>query len=249
VPVLLLRQQKRLSPRTILPVAVSAVATYLTIWWVKGKVHGFGGIPVNLHFGIKDYALALALGCLAALAAGMLKRLINRLVPSAKAIEGRFHWAVTAAIFGGIIGVLYLVGGESVQFNGSAGTPMLVHNAAEYSTVALAGLVLVKIVVTAWSLASGYRGGIVFPSVYTGVALSLLIGSLTGSLGGTGTMIGAIAGIFAALTSPVLGFIMLVSLLPLKLIGLALFGVIGATLGQELFNGGGDAKPSASRAG
>jgi H+/Cl- antiporter ClcA len=242
----MLRQQKKLLLPTAMPVLASAIATYLTIWLLKGDVRGFGGIPAGPHFGFKDYFLALVLGCLAALAAGGLKWCVGYFAPHAKTVHAKLHWAVTAALFGGIIGVLYLVGGESVQFNGSTGSQLLVQNHAEYGVLALAGLVLIKIIVTGWSLASGYRGGIVFPSVYTGVALSLFIGSLAAGLGGTGTMVGSIAGIFAALTTPALGFIMLVSILPLKLLGLALAGVIGAVIGQKLFSGG--AKQPASRA-
>jgi H+/Cl- antiporter ClcA len=238
VPLMLLRQSKKLSVGRAATVFVAAVGTYLTVWSIKGKVHGWGGVPVSLHFGFKDYLLAFALGVLTAWAAASLHGLIRKLSPLAMAIYARTHWLLAAAIFGGVIGVLYLVGGQSVQFNGSVGTDMLVHHRAEYGALAFAGLVILKIVLTAWSLAAGYRGGIVFPSVYTGVALSLLVGSIAGSFDGTGTTVGAIAGIFAALTTPALGFVMLVSLLPFKLIGLALAGVLGAVAAPKLLSVG-----------
>jgi H+/Cl- antiporter ClcA len=238
IPLLLLKQSKKLSVERAALIGVSALSTYGAIWLIKGKVHGWGGIPASVHFSLRDYVLAFVLGILTALAATWLHRLIKRFAPITKNIYDRTHWLVTAGIFGGVIGLLYLIGGQTVQFNGSAGSSMLVHNHAEYGTLALAGLVIIKIIATAWSLAAGYRGGLVFPSVYTGVALSLFVGSLADGFGGAGTMIGAIAGIFAALTTPALGLVMLISILPIKLLGLAVAGVIGAALAKKLLSGG-----------
>lgn len=234
VPIFALKQSKKLTLLNTLPIVIAALGAYLTIYVLKGDVHGWGGIPAGTHFSPKDYLLAFTLGILTALATGSLKGLIKFYTPITRRLYNRLHWAWAAAAFGGVIGILYLLGGESVQFNGSAGSGILVSRSATYGTLTLLSLAIIKLLVTAWSLAAGYRGGLVFPSVYVGVALSLFVGSLASGLGGAGTMVGAIAGIFASMTTPAVGLIMMISLLPLKMIGLAAFGVAGATLGRRL---------------
>jgi H+/Cl- antiporter ClcA len=99
----------------------------------------------------------------------------------------------------------------------------------------VAGIVLVKLLVTAWSLAAGYRGGLVFPSVFTGVAVSVVIVDEWSSVAGPGVVVGGVAGILTAMTSPVLGPIMLVALLPFSLLGVALVAAAGAVAGDLLF--------------
>jgi H+/Cl- antiporter ClcA len=241
VPVLLLKQAGKLNRKTILPPLAAALGTYLIIAFLSGDVKGWGGIPLSPHFKFKDLLLAFLLGLLASIAVAWLNKQVFKFRDYAETIYKKYTWWKASAIFGGVIGLLYWIGGQSVQFNGSAGTVMLVKHSAEYGTLALAGLVVIKLLVTAWSLAAGYRGGLVFPSIYTGVALSLFIGSLASGLGGPGTTIGAVAGIITALTTPALGAIMLISLMPLKLLIVGLAGAAGAVAGSRLIAGA--AKP------
>ena len=65
--------------------------------------------------------------------------------------------------------------------------------------------------------------------------MSLLVGELASDFGGAGATAGAIGGILAAMTSPVLGLVMVLSLLPAKLLGVGVTGAAGAFVGTKLF--------------
>jgi H+/Cl- antiporter ClcA len=152
-------------------------------------------------------------------------------------VDTRFHWMLSALIFGLVLGLLYFVGGQTVQFSGSAGLKLVLQNLATYSGLAFLGLVVAKMLVTAWSLSSGYRGGLVFPSIYTGVVLSLAISTafhLTGH-DESGTIIGATSGLLVAMTNPIAGIILSFSLFPLSLLPVLTAGAIGAVVGNRVF--------------
>jgi len=240
IPLLILyRQEKKLVlAHASIPI-LSGLAGYLTLLIIADG-HGFGTIPVSGRLELVDYATAFALGALCVLVARALHGSIKRFYSSAKMIYAKLPWYVSGSIFGAILGLLYFIGGETVQFNGSDGSVELLHSQAEYGALAFLGLALVKLLVTGWSLAVGYRGGLIFPSVYTGVALSLFAHSVFGGLSENGLMIGSIAGIFSALTgSPVMSLIMISSLISFNLVGLAIVGIAGTVLAQntlKIFN-------------
>ena len=99
---------------------------------------------------------------------------------------------------------------------------------------ALAGIVVVKLLVTSWSLSTGYRGGLVFPSVFAGVAISLLVASVLPGVAGPGILLGSVAGLLVEMTAPALGAILLLALLPGALLPLGFAGAAGAIAGRAL---------------
>ena len=235
LPLLLMyRKQKRLVPAAVLAVVLAGLTAYGVLYLIKGHTEGYGSIPTATHFDVGDGIAAFFLGVGGAFVGGLLKWSVKHASARTARIDRRWPWLVSATLFGAVIGVLYLIGGESVQFSGNEGSHMLVADHAGDTALALAGLLVVKLLVTGWSLAAGYRGGLVFPSIYGGVALSLLVASIDSNLNGTGAAIGTIAGLLSAMTGPVPGLIMLVSLLPAKLIWLALLGMAGAFVAGRL---------------
>ena len=127
------------------------------------------------------------------------------------------------------------MGVQSVQFSGSVGSKLLLEQAATVGVGALVGLLVVKLLVTAWSLATGYRGGLVFPSIYMGIAIALLLYHFSGA-NDPGILIGAVAGVFGALTGPVAALIFIMSVLPPRgeIWLVAIFGILGAWLAQRV---------------
>ena len=59
------------------------------------------------------------LGAVAVGIGALLRRLIAEFTALTKWIDDRTSWWLSAAIFGGVLGVLYLIGGPTVQFTGS----------------------------------------------------------------------------------------------------------------------------------
>jgi H+/Cl- antiporter ClcA len=160
-------------------------------------------------------------------------------------------WFLSAGIFGLVLGGLYLAGGQPVQFSGSEGIKLLLANQVQYGAWAFLGLAVVKLLGTAWSKTTGYRGGMFFPSIFVGVALSMFVGSLFNALGGTGTMIGAIAAIFMVLSikdepdithkdyflAATIALLFMAALLPIELLPLTVVAIISAAIGNKLLVG------------
>jgi H+/Cl- antiporter ClcA len=233
IPLLLLFREKRLTLATALPPIAAGLAAYATLYAIQGEAEGWGSIPAAEDLHLDDFFTAFVLGAIGMGVAVLLKWALGHSGNAAERIDRTWAWPLSAALFGAVLGGLYLAGGESVQFSGSEGIGILLREQADDGALVFAGLIAVKLAVTVWSLAIGYRGGLIFPTVYAGVAMTLLVGTVAEGLAGPGAMIGAISGILAAMTNPVVALVMVVALLPAELTGLAVFGVLGAVIAQR----------------
>jgi CIC family chloride channel protein len=236
VPVLLLAKQRQLSVRVAAITSTAGLAAYAGLFVLRGgTADGYGTIPeASQHYGIHDFVAAIVLGVVAVIVAHGFKRCVAAFARVTKRLDGRLSWPLSAAVFGAVLGAVYLAGGETIEFSGSTGTHSLVERSATYSAAALGGLVLAKMLATAWSLSSGYRGGIVFPSIYTAVATGLFVSRLASSLGGPGIEVGVVAGMLTALTGAAFALVFLLSLLPASLLLLALAGAVAAAITERL---------------
>jgi H+/Cl- antiporter ClcA len=231
IPLVLLRQQKMWTARRAVLAVVAGVAAYITLFVIQlGSTDGYGTIPASTDVGVHDFITALVLGVLAVFVARGFHRLVGFFLAITKRLDTVLPWTLSAALFGAGLGIVYLAGGQTIEFSGQAGTKMLLERAATYSAIALGGLALAKLTATAWSLTTGYRGGVVFPSIFMAVATGLFVSSAAGSLGGPGVVVGVVAGILTALTGAAFAIVLLISLLPAKLIGVAAVGAVGAVL-------------------
>jgi H+/Cl- antiporter ClcA len=232
IPLLIAYQRtQRLQLAAVVAIALAGLAAWGTVWVVHGDHHGYGSIPsAAVH--ARDYAAAVVLGVIAVAIGALLRWFIKRLAVVTKRIDDHAPWWLAAAVFGLVLGVLYLVGGQTVQFSGSEGSVMLLSGDMHYGTWALAGIAVVKLAATSWSLTAGYRGGLVFPSVFAGVAVSLLVAGALPDLAGPGVLLGSVAGLLVEMTAPMLGVVMLLALLPAKLLPLGIAGAAGAIAGR-----------------
>jgi H+/Cl- antiporter ClcA len=232
IPLAILRRRSgRLPLAGVLAIVASGLAAWGTLWLVQGNDHGFGAIP-SANVRARDFAAAAVLGVVAVGLGALLRWFVVRLAAVTQRIEARGPWWLAAAVFGAVLGGLYLIGGPSVQFSGSEGSTMLLSGELHYGSWALAGIVLVKLLATSWSATAGYRGGLVFPSVFTGVAVSLIAAGALPDLAGPGVLLGSVAGLLVEMTAPLLGVVMLLALLPAKLLPLGLAGAAGAIAGR-----------------
>jgi H+/Cl- antiporter ClcA len=234
IPLLVMWQRtKRLPLPAVLAVLVAGGAAWGMLWLIHGNDDGFGRVP-EATVNARDYAAAILLGVLAVFVGLLLRRFVVRLAVVTKRLDGGTAWWLAALAFGAVVGVLYLIGGQTVQFSGSEGAGLLIGRADEYSGWAILGIVLVKLLVTSWCLASGYRGGLVFPSVFAGVALALAVAAAFPDLAGPGIMVGGIVGLLTEMTAPILAIVVLFALLPVKLLPLGIAATIGAVVGRKL---------------
>lgn len=234
IPLLILRRQSARPPAgALIAIVAAGLTTWLTVWLLQGNHHGYGTVPsatVQAH----DYAMAIVLGLVAVAIGTLLRWFITRLTLVTERIRDATPWWLTATIFGAVLGALYLLGGQTVQFSGSEGSAMLLSGEVQYGAWALAGIALAKLAATSWSVTAGYRGGLVFPSVFAGVAVSLLTADALPGVAGPGVLLGCIAGLLVETTAPMLGVVMLLALVPAELLPLALTGAAGAIVARTL---------------
>ncbi|OGH47930.1 MAG: hypothetical protein A3A51_00320 [Candidatus Levybacteria bacterium RIFCSPLOWO2_01_FULL_39_10] len=238
IPIIIIfKKEGKIVIKHYIPPIIAGVAAYATLVAIKGSAIGFGTIPTgSSNFHIQDLIFALILGILGAFLAYLLKLLIKKLSVITKKIDNNYHWLVSASVFGAVIGILYLIGGPSVEFSGKEGTSILLENSSSYTVATLLIIFITKLLVTGWSLAGGYRGGLVFPSVFMGVTLSLIFEKIHPALTGPGIIIGSVSGIFTALISPIIGLILILSMIPAELVGVALAGFLGALIGAKIIS-------------
>lgn len=248
-PIFLLYKQKRLGLHQIIIVLLAGVSSYVGIWLITPHNPGYGTIPTTTKLGGYDFIMAIALGFVTVFVAYILKRYIGAVFSFSKLVEKRLHWLLAAGLFGLVIGIIYMIGGQTIQFSGSQGSMMLLEQSAQYGAWALAGFALAKLLATGWSIGSGYRGGLIFPSVYMGVALGLSAGHLAGSLGSAGASIGSVSGIISAMIgSPAIGAVVVAALLPAKLMILAVVSIVGTVAGTRLLKRLGSKPKTATKA-
>ncbi|WP_062465178.1 ion channel protein [Demequina soli] len=75
---------------------------------------------------------------------------------------------------GVLLAVLALIGGQITMFKGANETAEIIANRDEYAIGTLALIVVVKLAAIVVSGAAGFRGGRIFPAMFTGVALGVL---------------------------------------------------------------------------
>ena len=91
----------------------------------------------------------------------------------AKAAAAR-HWLLRASVAALGLATLYILGGPLVQFTGNESVVPMFDDAARLGALGLAWIVLIKLLAISWSKALGYRGGLIFPSVFVASTLVAL---------------------------------------------------------------------------
>jgi H+/Cl- antiporter ClcA len=123
---------------------------------------------------IVDLLLAVAIGIATAVVLAFVRRISMRLVDA-----GPRHFGVAALLLAGglAIGLIAFIAdglganSQDVLFSGQASIPALI---SETSTGIVIVLIVAKALAYSVSLASGFRGGPIFPAVFLGVGLATL---------------------------------------------------------------------------
>lgn len=237
VPLLFLIQKKQFKLKPALIIMLASAASYATILLLDSHSPGYGSQPSLPSVQPHDFLVALIVGFVTSLIALALTWFIKQFAVVTSFVDKKLPWYISGAIFGLILGILYLAGGPTVEFSGDIGSHLLAANAASLGALALASVVLVKLMATSWSKAAGYRGGLVFPSIYMGVALGLFVGALLPQYAGAGAMIGGIAGILSAgIGSPIIAALFVLAILPLHagFVLVALCAIIGTIVFDQI---------------
>lgn len=112
-------------------------------------------------------------------------------------LEGKNWWTRALAAAGGL-SILYLLGGTLVEFTGNESIQPMLKQSASLGAIGLFWILLVKIAAISWSKRLGYRGGLVFPSVFVAAVLVAIIQLFIKDIGFTIGLVAAMVGILAA---------------------------------------------------
>lgn len=156
-------------------VAVAVVASLVTVY-VLGLLDStpFAATPTHVWKFSAQNVFA-AVGLVAAGYAGtyILGNAHAGFVKIRKAIAKQAWWqhAIVAALG---LSCIYLLGGSLIEFTGNESIVPMVEQSASLGVSGLLVLCLMKILAIGWSKAMGYRGGLVFPSVFVASTLVMI---------------------------------------------------------------------------
>ncbi|MCA9327403.1 hypothetical protein KDA14_02635, partial [Candidatus Saccharibacteria bacterium] len=168
----LLKQSQglKLQLKTIVLAAIASGTTMFALGVLPGGGEHYLSLPnqkVELTLGTVTIALFLVA---AGYATTYLIRYAHDFSVALKNHIPKDNWLKHGIVAGTGIAALYLLGGSLVQFTGNLSIAPMLHRAPELGTIGLLWLVLVKSVAIGWSKALGYRGGLIFPTVFVASA-------------------------------------------------------------------------------
>ena len=122
IPLLIMRRQgKPLTRRSVIPPLLAGVTAWVIVSAIRGTTQGHEIVPIDSGGDLAAVPAAFALGLLAVLV-GVLLRLVIRVTDRwTERLDRQWKWIAAAALFGAVLGALYWIGGESVQFSGQTG--------------------------------------------------------------------------------------------------------------------------------
>ncbi len=163
----------KVNPKIILIALISSVTSYLTLLLVGGKSY-FHFPPYSWAINIKTI-----LACLLLVAAGFA---VNYSLKYVFDIAKKIHtvaagksWLRTALLAAIVLSILYLLGGPLVEFTGNESIVPMLNQSASLGLSGLLVLVVTKVAAMAWSKGAGYRGGMIFPTIFLASVLIAIV--------------------------------------------------------------------------
>ncbi|HEU5029096.1 MAG TPA: ion channel protein [Spirillospora sp.] len=154
-------------------------------------------VPGYRRFAFVD----LVSGSVIALAACALGLVLVYAFPHVHAAFRRLPGPVVAITAGGaLLGVLGAIGGRITLFKGLDEMKTLTEHASSHSTGGLLLIIVVKLAALLVAAACGFRGGRIFPAVFTGLAIGLLANRLVDAVPVSLAISSGVLGLLIALT-------------------------------------------------
>lgn len=219
----------------VLPALTASATATITLHVVGVEPAGF--LPFTYDtFHLPHVLWAVVIGVVAGAAGMMLDRVMHLFRSLTRRLDATS--VVLTAVVGGLgLGLLYVLGGETVRFSG---IPELVYAVNSTSSPWRALLLAaVKLTATSWCLAVGFRGGKIFPAAYiggmVGLTLHLFVHAIPVEVAWG---VGLAAALATALGTPVLAVLVVASVESPAMLPLAVIGIVAAhtvhLLGDQL---------------
>lgn len=196
--VLLVTKQtkSKLTSSLLLTATLTAAVTYITLQLID--VRAAITLPAyNWHITLSTLFWSLLL-----VAGGYITiRLLSALHDRFRHIYTRIvakPWWMHAAVAAAGLSLLYIAGGPLVQFTGNHSIIPLAEQAPTLGLMGLIWIIIVKAAAIAWSKALGYRGGLIFPSIFLAASLVAIVELYIPGFNGIYGLIAVMVGAFVA---------------------------------------------------
>lgn len=186
-----------------------------------------GRLPLEyIDFRPMHLVWAVVVGIIAGALGLVVHRAVTAMRPITRRLDSRSA-ILTTTLGGVLLGVLYVLGGQTVRF---AGIPELLYLIRDEQKVwPVLAAIAIKVAATALCLAVGYRGGKIFPIAFIGGAAGLALHLAFPSIPmPVAVGVGLAASMATALGAPATAAIIAASLVSPTLLPLALIGVVSA---------------------
>jgi H+/Cl- antiporter ClcA len=161
--------------RRIIPALAAATVGYFVFHALLGSTVD-PMFPGATGLGLLSFATALAMGIVGGVAGVLYIEAYHRVRSASAVLDGR---PVIKATLGGlVVGLVAIVFGELTLFSGEHTLPEVVGDAGALGAVGLALLLVGKLIASLVSLVSGFRGGRIFPILFLGGVLGLLVSAV-----------------------------------------------------------------------
>lgn len=220
--------------KTVLAIVLGLVATFFTLGVLRLlHIHeGYISFDPIESITISPLLLGVAVGMAAV--ATLIPLVLDKLV----ILFNKFYtiidknWIISAVVAGLGVGIIYTLIGPIGFFSGQTGMSELLQANSEYTSLQLMGLAVGKLLVTAWCIATIYRGGPIFPQLLVGMSIALLFSGAVPNTDWLATLL--IASFFGIFTGA-LGSLVISTAFIISLFGIAAWPVIvAAALGSLL---------------
>lgn len=191
------KQAKTKLSAPLLAVAIlAATSAFLTLKLISAEA--FTQVPdyswhINAVTVFWVVILALA-GFLSIFIMNMLHKWFDR----ARAELNEQPWIARGLVASGGLALLYLLGGPLIEFTGNRSIIPMLQQSASLGTIGLIWILVTKLGAIGWSKALGYRGGMIFPTIFVAAVLVAMVQLNAPSFNFIYGIIAAMIGAFAA---------------------------------------------------
>lgn len=186
----------KLNPILLITAIIASAVSYWTLRLVSGE--SFAQMPdSSWQFGFNT----LFAGAILAVAGYLVvygMHYAHQFSEIARKAVNPKAWWVHALLASSVISALYLIGGPLVEFTGNRSIVPMFDQAAGLGLVGLIWILIVKTVTISWSKAIGYRGGMIFPTIFLAAVLVAIAQLYVKDIGTIYGIIAVLTGAFIA---------------------------------------------------
>lgn len=163
---LVIKQAKtKLNPILVATAILASASSFLTLKVISSD--SYAELPsYNYKLNLKEVIVWLALFAGGFLVVILMDKCYKILVKARSINFIKQSWIIRAVVASIVLSSLFLIGGPLVEFTGNRSIVPMFDQAASLGLTGLLGILLIKVLVISWSKAIGYRGGMIFPTIF-----------------------------------------------------------------------------------